>query len=149
MKKALVLVSMALVMMSCEKEPLVNESELRQMPLQQRDSLDWTLDFSTTYNNVSVTNLHPYRVQTLLGFNDQPIGRTFRYQTPQYSFTVMYFWATFQGEDIRITGNLNGHTFIMSNCMINVCGGPQGTVMTYTLKDHTGAVRATCVATNS
>ena len=149
MKKVLVLVSMAMAIMSCEKEPLMNESELRQMPLQQRDSLDWTLDFSTTYNNVSVTNLHPYRVQMLVGVNDQPIGRTFRYQTPQYSFTVLYFWSTFQGEDIRITGNLNGHSFIMSNCNIFVCGGPQGTVMTYTLKDHTGAVRATCVATNS
>ena len=148
MKKAFVLVSMALAMMSCEKEPLVNESELRQMPLQQRDSLDWTLDFSTTYNNISVTNLHPYRVQTLLGFNDEPIGRIFRYQTPQYNFTVMYFWATFQGEDIRITGNLNGHSFIMSNCVINVCGGPQGTIMTYTLKNHTGVVKSTCTASS-
>jgi len=147
-KEILVLAVAATSLVACSKEetPQPQVVEQQQPP---RDSLDWTFNFSTPWNNINLNNLHPYDTKKLLGWHDEQVGTVFYFKTDQYNFSIMYFWYTFEGEDIRVTGNLNGHSFIMSNCRFNMCGGPQGTVMTYTLKDHTGAVRSTCTATNS
>ena len=146
MKKAFVLVSLAMSLMACSKEdsPIVNAE-----PTVPRDSLDWTLDFSTPMNNIGLKDMHPYDTKKLVGWHDEQVGNVFYFSDGQYNFTVLFFWYTFEGEDVRLTGNLNGHSFIMSNCKFNVCNGPNGVVMIYTLKDHTGKVRSTCTATNS
>ena len=147
-KEILVLAVAATSLVACSKEETPQPQVVEQQP-PPRDSLDWTFDFSTPWDNINLNNLHPYDTKKLLGWHDEQVGTVFYFKTDQHNFSIMYFWYTFEGEDIRVTGNLNGHSFIMSDCRFNMCNGPQGTIMTYTLKDHTGAVRSTCTATNS
>ena len=145
-KEILVLAVAATSLVACSKE---ETPQPKEQNVEVRDSLDWTFDFSTPWNNINLNNLHPYKILKTNGWHDEQVGNVFYFKTDQYDFTVIYFWNTFEGEDIRVTGNLNGHPFIMSNCRFNMCNGPSGVVMTYTLKDYTGAVKSTCTATNS
>ena len=131
MKKILVLASVALGMMSCQKDDSIT-------PTPTRDSLDWTFSMSVPSMDLNITGLHPTE-RYLLITNMNPIGRAFVFRSGTTAVNVLYCWSN---GSVRIDGAINGKGFISDNVTVNVCHGGQNMPMTFALYDVNGNLRA-------
>ena len=126
--KKLVLVLVMGILVSCSKDaettPIVS-------PVVQTS--DKVLDVKIDTLGINYTNVAPYKVNRLLGANDQEIGKTFYYMKDSMQCTVFYEYA--KGITMFM-GVYNGHgyTVNLSTSTLNLCGGVQNAKISYTLK---------------
>ena len=117
------------ILVSCSKDaettPIVS-------PVVQSTS-DKVLDVKIDTLGITYTNLTPYKVNRLLGANDQEIGKTFYYMKDNLQCTVFYEYV--KGITMFM-GVYNGHgyTVNLSTSTLNLCGGVQNAKISYTLK---------------
>lgn len=143
MKKIIIAVALMIGMTSCTKEETPTP---QPQPATQVDTLDWTLDVKSTQLNVSYKGLHPTTVYMLLGDDDSPIGRMFHYEINGDAFDVLYVW---EGDAVvKFIGAMGGHSFTnitppisATVTLINMCNGPQGTSVSFTLYNHNHQVK--------
>lgn len=127
--KKLVLILVMGTLMSCSKDaettPIVS-------PVVQTVG-NKVLDVKIDALGINYTNLAPYKVNRLLGANDQEIGKTFYYMKDSLQCTVFYEYVKgitmFMG-----TYNGHGYTVNLSTSTLNLCGGVQNSQISYTLK---------------
>ena len=126
--KKLILVLVMGTLMSCSKDaettPIVS-------PVVQTGNK--VLDVKIDTLGINYTNVAPYKVNRLLGANDQEIGKTFYYMKDSMQCTVFYEYA--KGITMFM-GLYNGHgyTVNLSTSTLNLCGGVQNAKISYTLK---------------
>lgn len=126
--KKLILVLVMGILVSCSKDaettPIVS-------PVVQTS--DKVLDVKIDTLGINYTNVAPYKVNRLLGANDQEIGKTFYYMKDSLQCTVFYEYA--KGITMFM-GLYNGHgyTVNLSTSTLNLCGGVQNAKISYTLK---------------
>jgi hypothetical protein len=129
--KNLVLVLIMGVMMSCSKDaettPIVTPVVVV--------NTDKVLDVKIDTLGVNYTNLVPYKVNTLLGVTDQEIGKVYHFNKNGLECTVSYEYGI---GVTRFSGSHNAKGFIvnLNNSTVNVCGGPQNSRISYTLKNQ-------------
>ena len=127
--KKLVLVLVMGILVSCSKDaettPIVS-------PVVQTGNK--VLDVKIDTLGINYTNVAPYKVNRLLGANDQEIGKTFYYMKDSLLCTVFYEYA--KGITMFM-GLYNGHgyTVNLSTSTVNLCGGVQNAKVIYNLKD--------------
>ena len=127
--KKLILVLVMGILVSCSKDaettPIVS-------PVVQTGNK--VLDVKIDTLGINYTNVAPYKVNRLLGANDQEIGKTFYYMKDSLQCTVFYEYA--KGITMFM-GLYNGHgyTVNLSTSTVNLCGGVQNAKVIYNLKD--------------
>ena len=129
--KKLVLILVMGILVSCSKDaettPIVSPSPA--VVVTDGKLLDVKIDTL----GVNYTNMVPYQVHTLLGATDQEIGKTFYYSKDNLVCTISYEYGV---GVTRFLGSHNGKGFTVNliNSTVNVCGGPQNSQISYTLK---------------
>lgn len=152
MKKPTLVSLVLLSLASCAKEELLPPST--QTPNGQGvytsstpDSLRWKLTFNVPSYNVSLNNVLPkeiYRIVENVGSTEVQHGTCFVYREGSTMIMIDYYWNERTiTQNVRITGDIEGHGFIMEELgMINICNVEQNVPMTYTFMDSKGVIRS-------
>jgi hypothetical protein len=129
--KKLVLVLVMGIMASCSKDaetiPIVTPAVVVNS--------DKLLDVKIDVLAVEYNNMLPYKLGTLLGSNDQEIGKVYHFNKNNLECTVFY---EYNRGVTQFSGSHNGHGFIVNinDSTINICGGPQNSTISYNLKNQ-------------
>lgn len=129
MKKLILILSMG-VMMSCSKDAETTPIVTPVVVINSDKALDVKIDAI----GVDYTDMTPYKIGTLVGSNDQEIGKVYHFNKNNLECTIFY---NYEKGISQFSGSNNGHGFTvnLNDSTVNVCGGPQSVQIIYNLKD--------------
>lgn len=129
MKKLVLLLTIAVISSSCNKEDdFISSDPINYSPPVVQDKL-WLWNFYCPDLDINITEATHYRSASLVN-NNKVVGKIVWYEADSVQFTVCH---NYRDGITSISGNLGSHTFIVLDNKMNICGGHQGLPVTYSL----------------
>lgn len=130
MKKLVLLLTLAVISSSCNKEDdFISTDPINYNPPVVQDNL-WLWSFYCPDLDINITNAKHYRSVRTGDNTGRVTGKIVWYDVDSVQFTVSH---NYRDGITSISGNLGSHTFIVLDNKMNICGGHQGLPVTYSL----------------